>query len=134
MPTIPSIPQPIKRRTRGYFSPQDGLATIRDSIVTILVTRIGERVHLPEFGSRLHELVFEQQDEAFQVLAQEYVFEALRTWEPRIDLISAVVSFSKHREHTAELAIQFRVRQPIPAESSLTLAINRDTGFIELGR
>jgi phage baseplate assembly protein W len=62
----------------------DGIAKINQSIHLILSTRIGERVMMPEFGSRLYTLVFEPND---SVLAARLEFEtggALRRWEKRI--------------------------------------------------
>jgi phage baseplate assembly protein W len=39
---------------------------------------------LPEFGTPLLELVFEQNDEATAELARDMIATAIETWEPRI--------------------------------------------------
>jgi len=44
----------------------------------------GERVGQPDFGSRLHELPFEQNDYITHELAKRFIQEALERWEPRI--------------------------------------------------
>ena len=59
---------------------------IRDSVITILLTKIGQRLFVPDFGSNLWSLVFEQNDSVTQQLADKYIREALRTWEPRINV------------------------------------------------
>lgn len=56
---------------------------IRESILQILGTRLGERLMIPEFGSRLHELVFEQNDAVLKGLIRHYVFDAIKKWEKR---------------------------------------------------
>ena len=57
---------------------------IRESILQILGTRIGERFMNPEFGSRLKDLVFEQNDEVLKGLLRHYVIDAIKRWEKRV--------------------------------------------------
>jgi len=63
-----------------------GERDIEMAVRLILSTSLGERVMLPEFGSRLQELVFKPLHDATIGIAQQYVREALERWEPRIDL------------------------------------------------
>jgi phage baseplate assembly protein W len=53
-------------------------------MIMILLTPMGQRVMRPEFGCRIHELVFAPNDASTQGLAIYYVEEALARWEPRI--------------------------------------------------
>jgi len=57
---------------------------IRQSIAQILSTRPGERFFLPQFGSRLPELVFQQNDVLFRALARQFIVDAIRRWEKRV--------------------------------------------------
>ena len=57
---------------------------IHESIWQILSTRPGERFFLPEFGSRLPELVFQQNDVVFRALARQYIVDAIKRWEKRV--------------------------------------------------
>lgn len=59
---------------------------IEESIYLILTTRLGERVYRPNFGSRLSELVFAPMNSQTLLLTRLYVEEAVRQWEPRIEL------------------------------------------------
>lgn len=65
----------------------DGYEKIISSIRMILMTRPGERVMQPEFGSRLYDLVFEQSDAITKDLLYLYTVEALERWERRIRVI-----------------------------------------------
>ena len=38
----------------------------------------------PEFGSRLKDLVFEQNDEVLKALVRHYVIDAIKRWEKRV--------------------------------------------------
>ena len=64
---------------------------LHDSICMILSTRVGERFFMPEFGSRLHDAIFEQNDLIFKDLVDMYVREALGIWEKRISVVSVDV-------------------------------------------
>ena len=64
---------------------------IRDNIIQILNTRPGERVLVPEFGSRLHELLWQPNDETLAALARLYVKEAIERWEDRVQFLDARV-------------------------------------------
>jgi hypothetical protein len=57
---------------------------IRESILQILGTRPGERLMNPEFGSRLNDLVFEQNDEVLKGLIRHHVIDAIKRWEKRV--------------------------------------------------
>ncbi|MBX2797767.1 MAG: GPW/gp25 family protein [Myxococcales bacterium] len=59
---------------------------IQESITVILGTKPGERQMLPEFGCRVHELMFAPNNRATATLVAHHVGEALLRWEPRIDV------------------------------------------------
>ncbi|MEZ4589754.1 MAG: GPW/gp25 family protein [Chloroflexota bacterium] len=64
----------------------DGTNEIQQAIRIILLTAPGERVMRPEFGCRIHELLFEPNNRATAVRAEQYITEALTRWEPRITI------------------------------------------------
>lgn len=57
---------------------------IHESILQILGTRPGERFMNPEFGSRLKDLVFEQNDAVLKGFVRHHVIAAIRRWEKRV--------------------------------------------------
>lgn len=64
---------------------------IKQAIYIILSTAQGERVMRPDFGSRLHELVFAPINAETLSLAHRYVENALTIWEPRIEIVQITV-------------------------------------------
>ena len=86
------------------FSQQGGLALARgvtdieQAIRIILGTAPGERVMRPEFGCRIHELVFAPDNASTRRLAAYYVELALTRWEPRVELIEVVSSSDPGRD------------------------------------
>ena len=65
---------------------QQGIQKVNQAIHMLLATRMGERVMLPEYGSKLPELVFEPNDEVLHTELQFWVTEAIARWEKRITL------------------------------------------------
>ena len=72
-----------ERGTMALASDEDD---IEQAIHIILATAPGQRVMRPEFGCRIHELVFAPNNATTAGLAGRYINEALGRWEPRIDV------------------------------------------------
>lgn len=81
---------------------------IAQSIWLILCTRPGERLMRPDFGCRIHELLFAPLNATTAGLAREYVRVALRRWEPRITQVEVSVA-PDQRRGMLEARIDYRV-------------------------
>ncbi|MFN8499769.1 MAG: GPW/gp25 family protein [Anaerolineae bacterium] len=95
---------------RGGVVLSGGDSKISQSIWIILSTPVGQRVMRPTFGSRLHELVFADANAETMGLAEMYVEEALRLWEPRIEVLEVDASISPESRHVLLLNIQYRIK------------------------
>jgi hypothetical protein len=84
-------------------------AHIHESIRQILGTKKGERFMRPDFGTRLHELVFEPNDQLLDGLIRHEVMEALDAWEPRIIVIDVTVGTDSADEHLVLVNISYRL-------------------------
>lgn len=86
---------PQRINSRGFFEfTGDIRSLVRASIYQILGTKPGGRVMVPEFGSRLHEILFEPLDDIAIALARVYTIQAIEKWEPRVQLNDIGVSVS----------------------------------------
>jgi phage baseplate assembly protein W len=83
---------------------------IKQSILVILGTSRGERVMRPDFGSRLHELLFSPCSAATKGRVAQYVKEALVNWEPRIELLDVSVTADNSQKATLLVNIKYKVR------------------------
>lgn len=63
-----------------------GLDHLRQSVRDILTTPIGTRVMRRDYGSRLYSLVDEPMNDATRLEMMAATYEALETWEPRLQL------------------------------------------------
>lgn len=62
------------------------LSDVKSSIKDILLTPLGSRVMLPEYGSRLFELIDRRIDDSFRADLAWYVIEAVQKWEKRVKI------------------------------------------------
>jgi hypothetical protein len=91
----------------------DGVDKINQSINDILSTRKGSRVLYPEYGSNLHRIVFEPNDEVTEDLINLYTVRALEEWEPRIDIQDVdIITPRKNSDlgpHDADIRIAYKI-------------------------
>lgn len=101
---------PLQIGPRGTIALATGERDIEQAIRIVLGTMIGERVMRPEFGCRIHELVFAPHNAATEGLAVLYVKQALNRWEPRIDVVAVEVESDAVNEGALLLQIKYRVK------------------------
>lgn len=94
----------------GQFVMADSEEDIRQSIYIILMTRMKERVMLPDFGCNLHEYIFEVPDSDFEVRIGSEIREALMRYEPRIINVEVGVDTREYQNGKVYLNISYTVR------------------------
>ena len=101
---------PLQVNPRGAVALAAGERDIEQSIRIILETAPGERVMRPEFGCRVHELIFAPNNAATEGLMIHYVKEALDRWEPRIEVREIEVTTDPGSPSTLLAEIKYTVR------------------------
>ena len=79
-----AFPPTVDARGRIALARQE--RDVEEAIMMILLTPVGQRVMRPEFGCRIHDLIFAPNDATTIGLATYYVEDALGMWEPRIQV------------------------------------------------
>jgi len=122
------ISYPLKSGGRGLFDVKSGIELIKGNIIQILGTRRGQRVMLPEFGSRILEFINEPLDEITCALLRFELIQAIQRWEPRIILDkkrTAVIPYPSEFRVQADLFYYMKVYRQT---QNLILEINRKDG------
>src|SRR5215469_6582790 len=97
---------PVQPDARGRVALSRRERDIEEAILIILLTAKGQRVMRPEFGCRIHDLIFAPNDATTIGLATYYVEDALGMWEPRIQVHD--VRVRPDPENEGRLLIHFR--------------------------
>lgn len=95
---------------RGGIAISSREQEIEEAIDIILSTPKGQRVMRPEFGCRIHELLWAPINTDTITAAKHYVEEALAWWEPRIEVQAVVVSQDPHQDGCLLIYITYRIR------------------------
>jgi len=96
---------------RGGVRLAQGDRDVAEAIRLILGTALGERRMRPEFGCRIHELIFSPLDPATRGLMRHYTIEALRRWEPRIEVRDVRVSRHPHVDGAVLIDVDYVLKQ-----------------------
>jgi phage baseplate assembly protein W len=64
---------------------------IRANLIHLLLTRKGSRYYLPDFGTRLYEYIFDQNDMVSFNLIEDEIRESVRKYIPNLDINSIKV-------------------------------------------
>lgn len=101
---------PLQISQQGGLALVRGATDIEQAIRIIIGTIPGERVMRPEFGCRIHELIFAPNNAATRRLAAYYVEEALTQWEPRIELVSVEATQDPAKDGVLLLEIKYKIK------------------------
>ena len=92
---------------RGTVGLSEFEENIRQNITIILGTKPGERQMLPQFGCRIHEMLFAPNTRATSAMVAHHVSEALRRWERRIEVLS--VNSEPGYDGSVKVVVEYRV-------------------------
>jgi len=113
---------PFQRDLRSDFAAAGGEQLIRSAVGQILGTvgssdyTQGEVPWRTNFGSLLHVLRHQRNDHVLQELAQVYVVDALKQWEPRVVVTSVQVT---REQHEGDNVLAIRLRYDIISTNTL---------------
>ncbi|MGC6515860.1 MAG: GPW/gp25 family protein [Myxococcota bacterium] len=96
---------------------------IRQSITLILGTRPGERQMMPEFGCKIHEVVFTPEGRGMERLVAYHVETALTRFEPRIEVLR--VQAEAGEAGRLRVSVHYRVQS---SQTESVLPLELETG------
>ncbi len=87
------IDYPFRDSLKGDFlklteSPE---REVRANLLHLILTRKGTRYYLPDFGTRIYEYIFEQNDFISHAQIEEEIREAVRKYIPNLDINSIIL-------------------------------------------
>ena len=100
---------PWNNTIRGTIEPKDDKEVIMSSVLWIVLTRFGERVMLPEFGSNLTDALFEPNDTFVMGTIKAGVEEAIRRWDDRVTWVDVEATTD---ENTLIVKVRYQIADP----------------------
>ncbi|HEX5736458.1 MAG TPA: GPW/gp25 family protein [Blastocatellia bacterium] len=102
---------PILPDETGGMGYVEGDPNVEQSLLILLLTELGERVMRADFGCKAPRLVFYPGSVQYLGLLETTVREAVRDWEPRIELDDVRAEADPEQENRVTVSINYRVRQ-----------------------
>jgi uncharacterized protein len=106
--------------TGGVFTYNEGIKSIRDGIIQLLLTNKGERIMRPGFGVNLRRSVFDQNDPLLAEGLKKQVTEAITTYEPRVVIKKLTVT---PKEHTLTILLKMALKDDLLRDEIVEITI-----------
>jgi phage baseplate assembly protein W len=83
---------------------------VEQNIRIILGTAPGERQMRPDFGCKIHDLVFKPNNRQTANRAEQFVRMAISKWEPRIGTLDVSANPDRYEENTLRVQVTYSIR------------------------
>lgn len=103
---FPLVPDATGRL--GYTSGSDN---VEQSMRLLLMTRLRERRMQPRIGTEVADLVFAPGSPAFLDRLEQTIREAVRDWEPRVELLGVEAQPDEADPTVVRVSIDYRIRR-----------------------
>lgn len=98
---------PVSVNLNGGVSSSAFEENVRQSIFIILGTAPGERLNRPDFGCRIHDLMFAPNNDITAALAEVYCEEAIYKYEPRIEHLTVRALANADQPNRLDIRIEY---------------------------
>ncbi len=100
---------PVSINLNGGVSSSQLEENVRQSIFIILGTAPGERLKRPDFGCRIHDLMFAPNNEMTAARAEIYCEEAIYKYEPRVSKVSCRALPNATQPNLLDLRVEYQI-------------------------
>ena len=106
------ITLPIQRGSDGYFAQSfKTFDQIRSNLKNLLLTKRGERILQPDFGSGLHDLLFNPATEKFEEDLENTINDAVAQWLPYVIVEDINIDISKEQTDNNQAKVSLKFKQ-----------------------
>tara|TARA_R110000803_G_scaffold67231_1_gene128879 strand:- start:106 stop:492 length:387 start_codon:yes stop_codon:yes gene_type:complete len=106
---------PFQDSNKGFFLDlnDSDSAAIKADLMHLILTRKGERLYLPDFGTNLLKFIFEPNDSVTQLEITEDISQVVSRYLPSLKVNSVKVEESEHSEYAATVRIDYTVTDDV---------------------
>jgi phage baseplate assembly protein W len=102
---------PFKSSTEGFFLDlnDNDKQAIKADLMHLILTRKGERLYLPDFGTNLLQFIFEPNDSITQSEIKSQISDTVKKYIPNLVINEVTVEQSDASEYAATVRIDYTV-------------------------
>ena len=99
---------PLEYGNQGFFGrTQKAIEQTKYNIKNLLLTKKGERLGNPTFGSDLEKIIFEQEGDDLENKVEETIRSSVSEWLPFVGIESIETNFSVNNRNMVNVSIHF---------------------------
>jgi len=99
---------PFGEGPEGISQSATGIELKKMSIMQILMTAIFERIMRPDYGSRIHELVFEHDKNYMEGIIKEMIPKEIKAVDPSVEVVNITLEYPY--ENQVDVLIDFEYK------------------------
>ena len=110
-----NIQFPFKDSTEGFLVEltKDDNRAIKSDLMHLILTKRGERLYSPEFGTNLIRFIFEPNDGITQSEITSEIKQTVKRYIPNLQINKVETTYSDENEYTAKVRIDFTITEDV---------------------
>lgn len=106
---------PFKDSNKGYLLDLNvnDSAAIKADLMHLILTRKGERLYMPDFGTDLLTFIFEPNDSRTQSEMKQSLNDTIKKYLPKLKINELTVTESPESEHAVTVRIDYTVTEDV---------------------
>jgi phage baseplate assembly protein W len=106
---------PFKDSVKGFFLDlnNNDSAAIKADLMHLILTRKGERLYLPDFGTDLLKYIFNPNDSKTQGEIKQELSQVVKKYLPKLQINEVSVTQSVNSEYAATVRIDYTVTEDV---------------------
>jgi phage baseplate assembly protein W len=110
-----NINYPFKDSGKGFFldlNDEDSQA-VKADLLHLILTRRGQRLYKPDFGTDLLKFIFEPEDGLTMVGIKEEIYNVVKTYLPQLQIDELSIVESDEDEYAAVVTIKYSITDAV---------------------
>lgn len=119
---------PMQMGTNTFFTNYDMVNQLKSNVTLLLRTQQGERPMQPTFGTQLHKLLFEPNDETLEPKIYEAINTAVRFWLPQLNIGDIEIDQSNEMKDKNQVGVKISfIVKEMNANFSVSFNMNNNS-------
>jgi len=121
MAKLININYPFKNSQQGYYLDMNetNSAAIKSDLMHLLLTRKGERLYMPEFGTDLLKFIFDPYDNKTITDLKMEISDTVKKFIPNLTINNIIVEESDLSEYAATVKIDYTITNGVFVENEI---------------
>ena len=118
-----NINYPFKDSEKGFFLDlnSDDRAAIKADLMHLILTRKGQRLYNPEFGTDLLRFIFQPEDGLTFSQIKEEIITVVKRYLPKLNITDVLVEESMENEYAAIVRIDYTITDDVFTTSDFVI-------------